>query len=179
VSGSTRIRLVIVATTFECRLFSYKLYRYRYRTVVVGFESKLGAAARYKLSHPSPVLISITLSGSGSSFLFHADPGPVPAFHLNADLGRIHLIINWSTDPTGLHCDPPRLHCEAHSPARTQFGPLRLPNLDPNADPDPAFHSNADPDLNRVPGPKNNADPCGSASPTLVPFLRWNSWTSI
>ncbi len=44
-----------------------------------------------------------------------------------------------------------------HGPQRLYFEPLKLLNLDSNADPDTAFNSNADPD----PGPayKNNADP--------------------
>jgi hypothetical protein len=57
----------------------------------------------------------------------------------------------WSTDPPGLHFEPPDLYC---------FEPLKLLNFDFNADPDPAFHFNADSDL----ASKINADRCGSAT---------------
>ncbi len=36
--------------------------------------------------------------------------------------------------------------CECRVPLRLHFKPLKLLNFDFNADPDPAFHSNADPE---------------------------------
>jgi hypothetical protein len=50
-----------------------------------------------------------------------------------------------STDHLLLHFEPPRLHYER---SRLCFQPLKLLNFDLNAnlDPDPAFHSNVDPD---------------------------------
>ncbi len=54
---------------------------------------------------------------------------------------------HWSTNPPGLHLEPPLFHGE----------PLKLLNFVVNADPDqdPAFQYNADPD----PDSQNNADP--------------------
>jgi hypothetical protein len=65
----------------------------------------------------------------------------------------MRLCNHWFTDATTMseHC-PPRLH----------FEPLKLLNLT-YADLDPAFHSNANPDL----ASQNNADPCVSGSPPL------------
>ncbi len=60
----------------------------------------------------------------------------------------------WSIGPLGLHFDPPGLYCDR---PRLYFEPLKLISFDFNADPDPAFHSNADPDL--CPASKYNADP--------------------
>jgi hypothetical protein len=50
---------------------------------------------------------------------------------------------HWSTDPPGFHFEPSGLHCER---LRLYFDPLRLLNLYFIANPDPAFHSKADPD---------------------------------
>ncbi len=44
-----------------------------------------------------------------------------------------------------------------HGLPRLYFEPLKLLSFDFNADPDPDFHSNADPDL--CPASKYNADP--------------------
>ncbi len=46
-----------------------------------------------------------------------------------------------------------------HDSVRLYFGPLKLLNLDFNADPDPdpAYHSNTD--LDPYPAPKDNANP--------------------
>ncbi len=55
-------------------------------------------------------------------------------------------------------------------PSRLYFEPLKLLNFDFYADPDPAFHSSADPDQNLA--AKNNADPCGSGSTsTTLPVI--------
>ncbi len=53
-----------------------------------------------------------------------------------------------------------------HVPPRHYFDPLKLSNFDFLSDPDPAFRSNADPNL----ASKNNADLCGfrSAFATLI-----------
>ncbi len=47
-----------------------------------------------------------------------------------------------------------------HGPPRLYFKPLKLLIFDFNADPNPAFHSNADPYPD--PASKNNANPCGT-----------------
>ncbi len=54
--------------------------------------------------------------------------------------------------------------------SRLDFVPLKLLNFDLNADPDPAFHSNGDP--NPDPASKNNADPNGSGSTTMIKGLQ-------
>jgi hypothetical protein len=60
---------------------------------------------------------------------------------------------HWSTDPSGLHIEPPGLHtCKR---PRLFIEPLKLLNFNFNAGPDPAFQSNTDPD----PASKINADP--------------------
>jgi hypothetical protein len=64
---------------------------------------------------------------------------------------RILLLI---CDPQGLHFEPPCLH----------FEPGKLLNFDFRADPDPAFHPNADSDL----ASKNNADP--DPDPAFQPY---------
>ncbi len=79
---------------------------------------------------------------------FNADPDgdPDPAPH-QSDTNQI--IDHWSPNPPGLHFEPPLFHCE----------PLKLLNVDFNADPDPdpAFHSNVDPVSD--PASQINADP--------------------
>ncbi len=65
----------------------------------------------------------------------------------------------WSTDPPGLHFEPPRLRCERPLPSTAPFEPLKLLNFDfympiriqlftLMTDPDPAV--------------KNYVDPCGT-----------------
>ncbi len=56
---------------------------------------------------------------------------------------------HWSTDPPGIHFEPPRLHCERPLPSTIPFSACETP----------AFHSNADPDPD--PASKNKSDPCG------------------
>jgi hypothetical protein len=50
-----------------------------------------------------------------------------------------------------------------HGPPRLHFESLKLLNYDFNADPDPAFPSNVNPD----PASRNYGDSCGSGSATL------------
>jgi hypothetical protein len=57
---------------------------------------------------------------------------------------------HWSIDTSGLHFEPPGLHCDR---PRLGFEHLKLLNYDYN---DSAFHSFADPDTD--PAAKNNAD---------------------
>jgi hypothetical protein len=59
----------------------------------------------------------------------------------------------------------------AHEPPRLNAEPLKLLFFDFNEapDPDPAFHSNEDPNL---PASKNNVELCGSGSATLPKKLR-------
>ncbi len=98
---------------------------------------------------------------------FYADPDP--AIHLNADVvpathqcdANLRPLIR---KPSGLHFEPPSLHCERLRPL-TEGRPLKLLNLTLMRIRDPAFHSNANP--NPDPASKNNADPCGSGSATL------------
>ncbi len=75
---------------------------------------------------------------------FNADPNPVdqdPTPH-QCESGDL-----WPTDPAspGLHFEPLRLHFERPRPSTALFEPRKLLNFDFNADPDPAFLSNADP----------------------------------
>jgi hypothetical protein len=49
----------------------------------------------------------------------------------------------WSIDPPGIHIEPPDLHYER---PLLFFEPLKLLNFYFNVGPDPAFHSNADPE---------------------------------
>jgi hypothetical protein len=81
-------------------------------------------------------------------------------------LMRIHIQLlfkmpgifdHWSIDALGLNFEPLGLHFEH---PRLYFEPLQLLNFDFNAYPDPAFHSNADPDS----ASKNNEAPSGSAT---------------
>ncbi len=58
-----------------------------------------------------------------------------------------------------IHFEPPSLHFDG--PSRLYFEPLKLLNFDSNRDPDPAFHSNSNPDT----ASKNNADQCGFRNP--------------
>ncbi len=53
---------------------------------------------------------------------------------------------HWPTHPLGFHCKPPRLHFELPRPFTALFWASKLLNFAFNADPDPAFHSYADPD---------------------------------
>jgi hypothetical protein len=60
---------------------------------------------------------------------------------------------HWSLSLPGLHFEPPDLYCKR---PQLYTEPLKLLNFD-FADPDSAFHSNADPDL----ASKNIPDPEG------------------
>ncbi len=65
------------------------------------------------------------------------------------------------------------LHASALSvlgPPRLHFEPLKLLNLDFNADPDPAFNCKAEPD----PASQNNANPCLFGSATMLYCLILN-----
>jgi hypothetical protein len=64
---------------------------------------------------------------------------------------------HWSVDPPENHFNPPNLPCER---PRLFFELLTLLNFDFNADPDPALHSNADPD--------QFPNKCGSGSAILA-----------
>jgi hypothetical protein len=72
---------------------------------------------------------------------------------------RILIFINgmgicdlWSIDPLELHFQHLGLYLGAfQGPPRISFEPLKLLSFDFNADPDPAFHSNANPDPDRLP----------------------------
>jgi hypothetical protein len=56
---------------------------------------------------------------------------------------------------TEIHFEPPSLHFDG--PLRLYFEPLKLLNFDINRDPDPAFHSNANPDpVPKIKQIKNN-----------------------
>jgi hypothetical protein len=63
----------------------------------------------------------------------------------------IKVCDHWSIDPPGLHFEPPCLH-GVHGPLGLCFEPLKLLNFNFKADPES----------------KNDADPCGSGSATLV-----------
>ncbi len=58
----------------------------------------------------------------------------------------MQIFYHWSINLPGFHFEPPGLYCERPRP-RLPFEPLKLMNFDFNADPDPAFHSSPDPDL--------------------------------
>ncbi len=84
-----------------------------------------------------------------------ADPGfkvnPDPTFHFDEDLDPcLHqsdanlrpLVYR----PPGLHFEPPRLHCESSLlTIALDFGADPSYDFDVGAEPDPAFHSDADP----------------------------------
>jgi hypothetical protein len=72
----------------------------------------------------------------------------------------VRICDHWPTDPTGIHFAPPRLHLSVHGPSRLHFDALKLLNIEANADPDTAFHLNADPD-------SSLQKKCGSGSATL------------
>jgi hypothetical protein len=88
---------------------------------------------------------------------FHFSAETDRAFHFNADPDPIFKVMgicdHWSLDLLWLYFEPPGLYCKR---PRLYFEPLKLLNFY-FLDPDPAFHSHADPDL----ASKNNADPEG------------------
>ncbi len=76
---------------------------------------------------------------------------------------RILLLIKGMWICEHCHTEPPHLPSWASTstaPPRLHFEPVKLLNFDFNEDPDPAFHSKADPH----PASKDNADQCGSWS---------------
>jgi hypothetical protein len=84
-----------------------------------------------------------------------------PGFHFNADpdlllIKVMRICDNWSTDSSGLHFEPPRLHCERLRPQRLHLELLKLLNFAFNAepDPDPPFRSKKDPISKNDPGPQ-------------------------
>ncbi len=93
---------------------------------------------------PSHAIVPLTrVADPDPALLFDADPDPT--FHFNADPDPapqqvMRICDYWSTDPPGLHLEPPRLNCER---LRHKFKPLELLNIhsDADADPDPPFHS--------------------------------------
>ncbi len=103
---------------------------------------------------------------------FHADPDP--AFHCNAD-PDLDPPFHFNADPN----PDPELHqseriCN-HWSAYALHGsiqPLTILNFDFNADPDPAFHSNAGPDPD--PAYRNNADP--DPQPRLFKHSLFSPW---
>ncbi len=93
---------------------------------------------------------------------FNADPDP--AFRFYAD-PRILLLIKVMRICD--HCEPPRLLYERLQPTGHHGSIselLKLLNFEFSADPDPAFHSNADLDQTL----KDIAYPCGSGFATLL-----------
>ncbi len=68
-----------------------------------------------------------------------------------------------SSDHPGLHFELHDFIVSVHGLPRLRFEAMKVLNFDFNADPDPAFHCNAD----QYPAPKNNADPRGSGSSAL------------
>jgi hypothetical protein len=64
---------------------------------------------------------------------------------------------HWPSRPLELDLLPPRLHCERPWPSMASFLASEALNFDFDANPDPAFHSNADLDPDLV--SKDEADP--------------------
>jgi hypothetical protein len=85
-------------------------------------------------------------------YTLHFNPDPVLRFNADPDptftLLRIRIRISdyFSTDPAGLHFEPPRLHCDSVSAHGFILSHQKLLNLDFNAYPDQAFRPHADPD---------------------------------
>ncbi len=80
-----------------------------------------------------------------TTFHFNANPDPDQDPHQNDDANLRPL---FSTVPQNLHGFILRLNASIMSvngPPRLHFEPLYLLNFDFNADPDPVFHSNEDP----------------------------------
>jgi hypothetical protein len=48
-------------------------------------------------------------------------------------------------EPSGIHCERPGIHVSVYGPLGLYNEPPKLMNFDFNADPDPAFHTNGDP----------------------------------
>ncbi len=97
------------------------------------------------------------------AFHFNANPDTDPAPHQSEGILRL---LNWSIDPSGHRFERPQ-------PYTAMFWASKASEYFTNADPDPAFHSNADPDPD--PAAKNTVDPCcagsGSWSATLLTSL--------
>ncbi len=73
---------------------------------------------------------------------FHKDPDP----HQSDTEYESDTIGLQSTDPPRLYFEPPqRLHWDRPRHSMAKLGLLKLHNFDFNTDPDPGFHSNADP----------------------------------
>ncbi len=71
--------------------------------------------------------------------LHHFNEDPDAAFYFNA-YPDLRPPPNWSTDPQGLHFEPPSPHCERPRPPRIHFQPLKVLNFDLFADTVPAFN---------------------------------------